>query len=92
MALNNFYGSPHSLEGNRHVSREDRNWDACLAAHLPYAPPNRDLSQKLDGLFALVSEQKSMIEKGTIHFIISFLVFFFSHSFYVFTHSFYVFR
>ena len=37
-----------------------------------------DLSQRLDGLFALASEQMSMIEKGTIHFIISFLVFLFS--------------
>ena len=74
MALNNFYGSPLTLESNRRVSREDRNWDVGPAAQfsqaqLPYPPPNHDLSQKLDGLFALVSEQKSMIEKGTVHFV-----------------------
>ena len=73
MALNNFYGSPHSFEGNRHVSREDRNWDVCFAAqfspaHLPCPPPNRSESEAIDGLFALASEQMSMIEKGTIHF------------------------
>lgn len=75
MASGNFYGRGASFTTGTGLNREDGSWDRGFASssygstphpHL-VQPPSHEmagLNQKLDRMFAVITEQRSVIEKG----------------------------